>query len=241
MRFSLPKNSNLSIKPIKSFTDNYIWMIKKNKDVVVVDPGDAIPVLNFLKEKNLNLKSILITHKHSDHIGGIEDLLSHYPNIKIYGPKNNFNFIYTVVNNDELLKIDELNIEFRVIATPGHTLDHVVFADQDHLFCGDTLFGCGCGKLFEGSYSQMHSSLKTLSKLPTSIKVYCAHEYTKKNIEFALTQDKDNQYLIDRKRNLIGKDITLPSTLGEELKTNPFLRSKDVTQFKELRQRKDNF
>jgi hydroxyacylglutathione hydrolase len=241
MRFSLPKNSNLSIKPIKSFTDNYIWMIKKNKDVVVVDPGDAIPVLNFLKEKNLNLKSILITHKHSDHIGGIEDLLSHYPNIKIYGPKNNFNFIYTVVNNDELLKIDELNIEFRVIATPGHTLDHVVFADQDHLFCGDTLFGCGCGKLFEGSYSQMHSSLKTLSKLPPSIKVYCAHEYTKKNIEFALTQDKDNQYLIDRKRNLIGKDITLPSTLGEELKTNPFLRSKDVTQFKELRQRKDNF
>jgi len=241
MRFSLPKNSNLSIKPIKSFTDNYIWMIKKNKDVVVVDPGDAIPVLNFLKEKNLNLKSILITHKHADHIGGIEDLLSHYPNIKIYGPKNNFNFIYTVVNNDELLKIDELNIEFRVIATPGHTLDHVVFADQDHLFCGDTLFGCGCGKLFEGSYSQMHSSLKTLSKLPTSIKVYCAHEYTKKNIEFALTQDKDNQYLIDRKRNLIGKDITLPSTLGEELKTNPFLRSKDVTQFKELRQRKDNF
>lgn len=241
MRFSLPKNSNLSIKPIKSFTDNYIWMIKKNKDVVVVDPGDAIPVLNFLKEKNLNLKSILITHKHSDHIGGIEDLLSHYPNIKIYGPKNNFNFIYTVVNNDELLKIDELNIEFRVIATPGHTLDHVVFADQDHLFCGDTLFGCGCGKLFEGSYSQMHSSLKALSELPTSIKVYCAHEYTKKNIEFALTQDKDNQYLIDRKRNLIGKDITLPSTLGEELKTNPFLRSKDVTQFKELRQRKDNF
>lgn len=241
MRFSLPKNSNLSIKPIKSFTDNYIWMIKKNKDVVVVDPGDAIPVLNFLKEKNLNLKSILITHKHSDHIGGIEDLLSHYPNIKIYGPKNNFNFIYTIVNNDELLKINELNIELRVIATPGHTLDHVVFADQDHLFCGDTLFGCGCGKLFEGSYSQMHSSLKTLSKLPTSIKVYCAHEYTKKNIEFALTQDKDNQYLIDRKRNLIGKDITLPSTLGEELKTNPFLRSKDLTQFKELRQRKDNF
>ena len=241
MRFSLPKNSNLSIKPIKSFTDNYIWMIKKNKDVVVVDPGDAIPVLNFLKEKNLNLKSILITHKHADHIGGIEDLLSHYPNIKIYGPKNNFNFIYTIVNNDELLKINELNIEFRVIATPGHTLDHVVFADQEHLFCGDTLFGCGCGKLFEGSYSQMHSSLKTLSKLPTSIKVYCAHEYTKKNIEFALTQDKNNQYLIDRKRNLIGKDITLPSTLGEELKTNPFLRSKDVTQFKELRQRKDNF
>ncbi len=241
MRFSLPKNSNLSIKPIKSFTDNYIWMIKKNKDVVVVDPGDAIPVLNFLKEKNLNLKSILITHKHADHIGGIEDLLNHYPKIKIYGPKNNFNFIYTIVNNDELLKINELNIEFRVIATPGHTLDHVVFADQDHLFCGDTLFGCGCGKLFEGSYSQMHSSLKTLSKLPTSIKVYCAHEYTKKNIEFALTQDKDNQYLIDRKRNLIGKDITLPSTLGEELKTNPFLRSKDVTQFKELRQRKDNF
>ena len=241
MRFSLPKNSNLSIKPIKSFTDNYIWMIKKNKDIVVVDPGDAIPVLNFLKEKNLNLKSILITHKHSDHIGGIEDLLRHYPNIKIYGPKNNFNFIYTIVNNDELLKINELNIEFRVIATPGHTLDHVVFADQDHLFCGDTLFGCGCGKLFEGSYSQMHSSLKALSKLPTSIKVYCAHEYTKKNIEFALTQDKDNQYLIDRKRNLIGKDITLPSTLGEELKTNPFLRSKDVTQFKELRQRKDNF
>ena len=241
MQFSLPKNSSISIHPIKSFTDNYIWIIKKKKDAVIVDPGDSKPVLDSLQNENLNLRAILITHKHADHIGGIEDLLSHYPNIKIYGPKNNFNFIYTIVNNDELLKINELNIEFSVIATPGHTLDHVVFADQDHLFCGDTLFGCGCGKLFEGSYSQMHSSLKTLSKLPTSIKVYCAHEYTKKNIEFALTQDKNNQYLIDRKRNLIGKDITLPSTLGEELKTNPFLRSKDVTQFKELRQRKDNF
>ena len=204
MRFSLPKNSNLSIKPIKSFTDNYIWMIKKNKDVAVVDPGDAIPVLNFLKEKNLNLKSILITHKHADHIGGIEDLLRHYPNIKIYGPKNNFNFIYTIVNNDELLKINELNIEFRVIATPGHTLDHVVFADQDHLFCGDTLFGCGCGKLFEGSYSQMHSSLKTLSKLPPSIKVYCAHEYTKK--KFVTLQDELITFYLSFLENLVMKD-----------------------------------
>jgi len=241
MQFSLPKNSNISIHPIKSFTDNYIWMIKKNKDVVIVDPGDASPVLKLLQKEKLHLHSILITHKHQDHVGGIKDLIKVYPNVKIYGPKNNFNFIYEIVGNNDLIIITELNISFRVIETPGHTLDHIVFIDEDHLFCGDTLFGCGCGKLFEGTYSQMHSSLKLLSKLPGSIKIFCAHEYTKKNIEFALTEEKNNQDLITRKKRLIEVDITLPSTLNEELKTNPFLRSKNLKQFKERRMRKDNY
>ena len=241
MQFSLPKNTDISIHPIKSFTDNYIWMIKKNKDAVIVDPGDASPVLEILQKENIHLQAILITHKHADHIGGVKNLVKTYPNVKIYGPKNNFNFIFNEVANNELVVIDELNISFRVIETPGHTLDHIVFADEDHLFCGDTIFGCGCGRLFEGTFSQMHKSLKILSKLPRSIKIYCAHEYTKKNIEFALMLEKDNEDLITRKKSLKNVDITLPSTLREELETNPFLRSKTLSQFKELRIRKDNF
>ena len=183
----------------------------------------------------------MITHKHADHIGGVKNLVKTYPNVKIYGPKNNFNFIFNKVANNELVNIDELNISFRVIETPGHTLDHIVFADENHLFCGDTIFGCGCGRLFEGTFSQMHESLKVLSKLPKSIKIFCAHEYTKKNIEFALMLEKDNENLIARKNSLKNVDITLPSTLSEELETNPFLRSKTLSQFKELRIRKDNF
>ena len=241
MQFSLPKNTNISIYPIKSFRDNYIWMIKKSKDAVIVDPGDASPVLEILQKENIHLQTILITHKHPDHIGGVKNLIRAYPNVKIYGPKNNFNFICKEVGNDDLVVIDELNISFRVIATPGHTLDHIVFADEDHLFCGDTIFGCGCGRLFEGTFSQMHKSLKLLSKLPRSIKIFCAHEYTKKNIEFALMVEKDNAALIARKKRLMEVDITLPSTLNEELKTNPFLRSKNLAQFKERRIRKDNF
>ena len=241
MKFSLPKNNNISINPIKSFTDNYIWMIKKNKDAVMVDPGDASPVLEILKNKKIHLQAILITHKHADHIGGVKDLIEAYPNVKIYGPKNNFNFDCKEVDNDDLVVIDELNISFRVIATPGHTLDHIVFADENHLFCGDTIFGCGCGRLFEGTFSQMHTSLNILSKLPRSTKIFCAHEYTKKNIEFALMIEKNNEALIARKKSLMGVDITLPSTLSEELETNPFFRSKNLAQFKERRIRKDNF
>ncbi len=241
MQFSLPKNTNISIYPIKSFTDNYIWLIKKNRYAVIVDPGDASPVLEILQKENIHLQAVLITHKHLDHIGGVRDLKKVYPDIKIYGPKNNFNFAYEEVNNDDLVVINELNISFRVIATPGHTLDHIVFADEENLFCGDTIFGCGCGRLFEGTFTQMHTSLKLLSKLPRSIKIFCAHEYTKKNIEFALILEKDNKDLIARKKNLMKVDITLPSTLGEELKTNPFLRSKNLTQFKERRIRKDKF
>ena len=241
MQFSLPKNTNISIHPIKSFTDNYIWMIKKNEDAIIVDPGDASPVLKILQKEKVQLQAILITHKHQDHIGGIKDLIEAYPNVKIYGPKNNFSFIYELVNNDNLIVIDKLDISFRVIETPGHTLDHIVFADKNHLFCGDTMFGCGCGKLFEGTYSQMYRSLKLLSKLPRSIKIFCAHEYTKKNIEFALMIEKDNEDLIARKKRLIDVDITLPSTLNEELKTNPFLRSKNLKQFKERRIKKDDY
>ena len=241
MQFSLPKNSSISIHPIKSFTDNYIWIIKKKKDAVIVDPGDSKPVLDSLQNENLNLRAILITHKHADHIGGINNLIKAYPNVKIFGSKNNFNFNYKIVGNNSLVNIEDLGISFRVIETPGHTLDHIVFADQDHLFCGDTLFGCGCGKLFEGTHQQMLNSLKIISTLPSRIKVYCAHEYTKKNIEFALTIERDNQHLISRKFNLLNEEITLPSTLDEELKTNPFLRSKNLDQFTERRKRKDSF
>ena len=241
MQLNLPKNSNISISPIKSFSDNYIWLIEINNNAILIDPGDHKPAIKILKEKKLNLKAILVTHKHFDHIGGISSLVSYYPEIDIYAPPNNYNFNFIKVKDGDLIDLKELNLSFLVIETPGHTLDHVAYLDQEHLFCGDTLFACGCGRIFEGTYEQMYRSLMKISSLPEKIKVYCAHEYTMDNIEFALTEDKTNQALLQRKEKLKNLRITLPSTIKEELETNPFLRAKNQLAFKKIRIKKDAY
>ena len=241
MQLNLPKNSNISISPIKSFSDNYIWLIEINNNAVLIDPGDHKPAIKILKEKKLNLKAILVTHKHFDHIGGISSLVSYYPKVDIYAPPNNYNFNFIEVKDGDLIDLNELNLSFLVIETPGHTLDHVAYLDQEHLFCGDTLFACGCGRVFEGTYEQMYQSLMKISSLPEKIKVYCGHEYTMDNIEFALTEDKTNEALLQRKEKLKNLSITLPSTIKEELETNPFLRAKNQLDFKKIRIKKDAY
>ena len=181
MYSTIPQNNNINIFPIKAFQDNYIWVIQENDNVIVIDPGDAEPVLKELKKKNINLVAILITHKHYDHTGGVEELINNHPNVQIFGPENNeFKFKYAIIKEDDVISIFGTKVKFKVIETPGHTLDHVVYVDKHHLFCGDTLFACGCGKLFEGSYQEMFESLSKISTLAPKTKVYCAHEYTKK-------------------------------------------------------------
>ena len=223
--------SNVQVYPVKAFQDNYIWTIHDGTAAVVVDPGDAEPVLLYLENNRLTLHAILITHHHPDHIGGIAKLKSRFP-VPIYGPRheNIEHLSHELVEGDQVL-IESLGLKLSVFDIPGHTAGHIAYYDDEHLFCGDTLFSCGCGRLFEGTPKQMHESLDKLTKLPDSTKVYCTHEYTLANIAFSRTVDPNNECLAayeNTVRRLRARDeVTLPSTIGHEKKVNPFIRTKE--------------
>lgn len=225
---------NLQIIPIPAFKDNYIWLIHNGKQAVVIDPGDEIPVFETLNRLNLTLHTILITHHHHDHIDGVDALLASYPDTKIYAPElEHYAFKHIPVNEPDTINLNEFELMFAVIALPGHTLGHVAYyanhmIEGNLLFCGDTLFGAGCGRLFEGTASQMYHSLQKLAALPADTKVYCTHEYTLHNINFALTLEPNNKALINRleeTHKLRDFNIpSLPSSIALEIATNPFLR-----------------
>jgi hydroxyacylglutathione hydrolase len=221
------------ILPIPAFQDNYIWLIRNGQYAAVVDPGEAAPVIQLIKKHKLILEAIFVTHHHNDHIGGIPALLSEFEP-KVYAPsKGQYDFAYIGVGEDTNIYLEGLDLTLTVIETPGHTLDHIAYFSDLHdgqpvLFCGDTLFSCGCGRLFEGTPLQLHTSLRTLAKLPATTLVYPAHEYTLSNIEFALTVDPRNiklQEYKDKVADLRAKNQpSLPSVLAIEQEINPFLR-----------------
>ena len=217
-----------TITPIPAFQDNYIWLISNNQHAVVVDPGDAAPVIAYLKQHQLLLDAILVTHHHADHIGGIDELVKHYP-CKIYAPlKEKYDFDHEAVTDKQIVHLHNLQLSLEVLEVPGHTLGHVAYYGANSLFCGDTLFGAGCGRLFEGTAAQMLSSLQKLAQLPTNTQIYCAHEYTERNLQFALTIEANNPALLNRIEQtrtlrMAGKP-SLPSNMAMELSTNPFLR-----------------
>jgi hydroxyacylglutathione hydrolase len=236
------ENQLIHIEPIEAFQDNYIWLIHNDKNSIVVDPGDANPVIETLERKNLGLIAILITHHHADHIGGVRELQKKYPNIKIFAPyKDKYDFVNKSLKNGDEINIPELQINYKIIEIPGHTQGHIAYYDMKNLFCGDTLFACGCGKIFDGTHEQMYNSLRKISALPKNTKIYCAHEYTKKNIAFALSLKPDDMNLKLRREFTSQLKITVPSTLDEELKTNPFLNCHSLEAFKKLRDLKDQF
>ena len=219
----------LEIVPVKAFKDNYIWTLRDGKHAAVVDPGEARPVLDYLAHEKLDLIAILATHHHADHVGGIRELLERAGRVPVYGPRGEpIDTLTRAVGEGDTVTIPELGLSFAVLDIPGHTRAHIAYYGANCLFCGDTLFACGCGRLFEGTAEQMHASLEKLRALPDSTRVYCGHEYTLANIAFARGVEPDNAALRarearDRKLREAGKP-TLPTTLGEEKATNPFLR-----------------
>lgn len=221
----------LEIVPIPALTgtyDNYIWILHDGINAIVVDPGDATPVLAYLQAHQLKLTAILITHRHNDHIGGIPKLLEVY-NTRVYGPRSEMiPSITHHIGEGDSVEVKELGLRFDILGVPGHLPEHIAYAGNGMLFCGDIIFGCGCGKMFVGTPQEFHHSLQRLAALPVETKVYCAHEYTESNIRFALLCEPGNIQLQQRQRDahaLRQQGLpTLPSTIALEKATNPFMR-----------------
>lgn len=218
----------LEIVPLRAFKDNYIWTLRDQRVAAVVDPGEAGPVKEYLAREGLSLAAILATHHHPDHVGGIAELVR-AKRVPVFGPKGEpIPELTHPVGQGDTAAIAELGASFSVLDIPGHTRAHVAYYGLGSLFCGDTLFACGCGRVFEGTAEQMVASLAKLAALPDATKVYCGHEYTLANIKFARAVEPDNAELAAREaraQKLRDAGLpTLPSTLGEERATNPFLR-----------------
>ena len=239
----------MKIEIIPCLKDNYSYVIidENNKKTCVVDPSESIPIINFLKKKNLKLNYILNTHHHFDHVGGNIELKEKYKAIVIGfdGDNKRIPAIDIKLKDGEIWKAD--NFEAKIIHIPGHTLGHICFYffNEGNLFTGDTLFSLGCGRIFEGTYEQMFSSLEKIKNLPIETKIYCGHEYTLQNSKFCLANDPKNLKLIE-KIKFINKRLknnlpTLPTNLNDELDCNIFLKAKDLRSFIKLRDLKDNF
>ena len=225
-----------SIIPIPAFRDNYIWALHDGRTAAVVDPGDAAPVLAWLDEHGIALSSILATHHHADHVGGIPALRARY-DVPVYGPAREAIPQRThALREDDRFELPGLGVHFAISDIPGHTAGHIAYyaaGDDPLLFCGDTLFAAGCGRLFEGTPAQMWSSLSKLAALPGPTRVYCGHEYTVANLRFAAAVEPSNADVRARIRDAADARArslpTLPSTIAAERATNPFLRASDPT------------
>ena len=246
-----------------AFRDNYIWVLENGREAAAVDPGDARPVQRFLEERSLTLTAVIGTHHHADHVGGLEELAQRWK-CPTFGPQREVSqHLDTRLAEGDRITVPGLGVRLQALDIPGHTAGHIALAGDAMLFCGDTLFACGCGRLFEGTPAQMVQSLAKLAALPEATRVYCGHEYTLANIAFAEAVEPGNARLVQRKAREAAKRAqglpTLPSTIGEERATNPFLRCTEpeviasaerhadrrlagpVEVFAELRNWKNNF
>ena len=249
-----------SIITVPAFSDNYIWLVcnkkceNKKQQAIIVDPGDPTHLIPLLEKENINPAAIIITHFHYDHGNGLPELLSRYPELPIYGPKNEYDLLknypayppeYGPASNcfktiktlsnplvcNEKITFDEIGCSFQIINIPGHTSGHIAYYDEENkrLFCGDTMFAGGCGRVFDGTMKKLHDSLQIIKQLPEDTLVYCAHEYTLDNLGFAQWVEPDSGDIaarIDADRALIDNDqATVPSLLSLELATNPFMRT----------------
>jgi hydroxyacylglutathione hydrolase len=231
---NLPRNA-LSVLTVPAFKDNYLWLVHDGVNAAAIDPGDSGPILAALATHNLTLTAILLTHHHADHIGGVPQLLSH-ARVPVFGPRNDRISVLTEpLGEGDLVSVPGIDLSFRVLDVPGHTSGHIAYVRETPgahwLFCGDTLFAGGCGRLFEGTPAQMTDSLAKLAALPDDTKVYCAHEYTLANLRFACAVEPGNRQLRQRvelegAKRAAGQP-TVPSNIGLEKATNPFLRYRE--------------
>jgi hydroxyacylglutathione hydrolase len=226
----------LQVTPVRAFSDNYIWLIHSPRDraqVVVVDPGDAAPVKSALSTRGLDLAAILLTHHHPDHVGGVAELLQQHA-VPTFGPANEvISGNHVRLREGDEVQLADLGLRFEVLDVPGHTAGHIAYVGHGAVFCGDTLFSAGCGRLFEGTAEQMSASLAKLASLPDDTAVYCAHEYTLSNLAFSLAVEPNNtesRTYLDECRSRRAKDeATVPSNMRRERNVNPFLRCHQET------------
>ncbi|OUR65597.1 hydroxyacylglutathione hydrolase [Methylophaga sp. 42_25_T18] len=220
----------LNIQAVPALIDNYIWLIHSvdSNEIIIVDPGDATPVIKVITEQHLSPVAILNTHYHYDHVDGIAELVDRYQ-LPVYGPPNSFvPRLSTSLSATDKLSVHPKFPDFEVLEIPGHTATHIAYRVHDMVFCGDTLFASGCGRLLGGTAEQLFNSLQQICSLPTETKIYCGHEYTQSNLKFALKVEPNNiaikQRIEDSKKLRAANLPTLPTTIAEELTTNPFLR-----------------
>lgn len=233
----------MKVTYLPALSDNYIWIIEREDYAVVVDPGESAQVLEYLKTNNLKLVAVLLTHGHSDHIGGLDILTHHYPHAKVYGPREVESMVHQVVEDGDRFKLIVKEVE--VFKTAGHTKNHVSYLIDDDLFVGDALFSAGCGRVFTKDYQAQYDSLQKFGQLPENIKVYSGHEYTQTNLEFSLTIEPENKAL--KKALAEVKELrqagraTLPTTIGREKEINLLMQAPNLENFIELRNKRDEF
>lgn len=223
--------SKLEVTPVAAFADNYLWLVhapRSPQQVIAVDPGDATAVIHMLDRLGLRLAAILVTHHHGDHIGGVQQLHETY-DVPVFGPAaESIPGEPTPLREGSEVKLADLGLEFTVLDVPGHTSGHIAYVGHGATFCGDTLFSAGCGRLFEGTASQMWNSVSKLAQLPSDTQVFCAHEYTLDNLRFAQAVEPTNVAVEAHLRQCQAWRAearpTVPSTIGLELNINPFLR-----------------
>ena len=224
------KGMTMKVLPVRAFLDNYIWIIidEATKVFDCVDPGEAKPVLQWAASNGYNLRAILLTHHHQDHIGGVPDLIKAFPKCTVYGPDDSrIPNVHKTVREQDTFTLGSHH--FKVLSNPGHTSTHISYYEpqEEWVFCGDTLFSAGCGRVFDGTMEELHESMLMFKKLPPTTRVFCGHEYTQQNLGFALSVEPENKTVQDYLGRLNKQTIhcTLPSTIGMELLINPFLRT----------------
>ncbi|GEQ48791.1 hydroxyacylglutathione hydrolase [Tetragenococcus koreensis] len=234
----------MTVTALEALSDNYIWLYQKEQELVVIDPGEAKPVLDYLaNHKDEHLSAILLTHNHADHTGGVKEIVAEHPDTAVYGPEECRAYAENIVHDGETIGL--LGQDWEIISVPGHTNGHIAYLVDDKVFCGDALFMAGCGRVFTGDYQAQYETVNKFSQLADDVKVYAAHEYSETNLRFANEVDPSNSAVEEALRKVRQQreknEPTLPSTIEVEKEVNPFMRANDFDEFVQLRNKRDGF